>query len=74
MSSSISGLPGVCCPFLSGVYFLALYGQDACVCGVPLCVCVRVFGRACVGARALRIVSRGKILRFKNTFIIIIIE
>ena len=29
--------------------------------------------RACVRAYALRIVSRDKILRFKNTFIIIII-
>ena len=44
--------------------FAALYSQNACVCG---CLCV------CVCARALRIVFRDKILRFKNTFIIIII-
>ena len=36
---------------------------------VPLCVCVCV----CVCARTLRLVSRDKILHFKNTFIIIII-
>ena len=35
--------------------------------GASVCVCVR----ACV--RVLRIVSRDKILRFKNTFIIIIL-
>ena len=46
--------------------FAALYSQNACVCGC-LCVCV------CVCARALRIVFRDKILRFKNTLIIIII-
>ena len=42
---------------------------------VPLCVCVCVCAcvRACVRACALRIVSRDKILRFKNTLIIIII-
>ena len=37
--------------------------------GASVCVCVCV----CVCARALRIVSRDTILRFKNTFIIIII-
>ena len=39
----------------------------ACVC---VCVCVCVRARVCV--YALRIVTRDKILRFKNTFIIII--
>ena len=47
---------------LSCIY-LALYGQNACVCRC-LCVCVCV----CV---CLRLVSRDKILRFKNTLIII---
>ena len=37
--------------------------------GVPVCVCVCV----CVCACALEIVSRDKILCFKNTFVIIII-
>ena len=36
-------------------------------------VCVGGGGGACVRAHELRIISRGKILRFKNTFIIIII-
>ena len=44
-----------------------------CVC-VSVCVCVCVCVWACVRAHELRIISRGKILRFKNTFIIIIIE
>ena len=46
---------------------------------VCVCVCVCAFARACVRscvracARALRIVSTDKILRFINTFIIIVV-
>ena len=42
---------------------------------VCVCVCVCVCVSVCVSVHvyALRIVSRDKILRFKNTFIIIII-
>ena len=45
----------------------------ACVC---VCVCVRVCACVCVcvcvcGVYALRMVSRGKILRFKNMLIVI---
>ena len=40
-----------------------------CVC---VCVCVRACVRACVCVCTLRIVSTDKILRFTNTFIIII--
>ena len=74
MSSSILGLPCVCCPF-SAVYILALDGQNASVCRC-LCVCVCVCVCVCMRAHmcALRIVSRDKILRLKNTFIIIIIK
>ena len=70
-----SKYPGCLLPILSCVY-LVLYSQNVCVCGC-LCMCVCVCARACVCARvytyALRIVSRDKILRFKNTLIIIII-
>ena len=45
----------------------------ACVCAcVRVCVCVCVCVRVCVRARALRIVSMDKTLRFTNTSIIII--
>ena len=73
MTSSRS--PGRLLPVLSCVY-LALYSQNACV-RECLCVCVCVGGVGGVwggGAYVLRIVSRDKILRFKNTLIIIIID
>ena len=38
-----------------------------------VCVCVRACVRACVCVCVLRIVSRDKILRIKNTLIIIFI-
>ena len=64
--------PGRLLPVLSCVY-LALYSQNVCV-GGCLFVCVRACVRACVCVCvcvfALRIVSRDKILRFKNTLII----
>ena len=53
--------PGRLLPILSCVYFSFVWSECLCV-RVPLCVCV------CVHARTLR----DKILRFKNTFIIII--
>ena len=58
------------CKTVETVYVLC--SQNACVCGC-LCVCVCVCVHACVHACVLRIVSRDKILRFKNTFIIVII-
>ena len=75
MTSSRS--PGPLLPVLSCVY-LALYSQNACV-RECLCVCVCVGGvggvwGVCVCAYVLRIVSRDKILRFKNNLIIIIID
>ena len=42
-------------------------------CGVCVRACVRPCVRVCARARALRIVTRDMILRFKNTFIITII-
>ena len=40
--------------------------------GASVCVCVRACVGACVRVFALRIVSSDKILRFKNTLIIIL--
>ena len=54
--------PGHLLPVLSCAY-LALYCQNACVCGA--CVCVRVC--------ALRIVSRDKSLRFKKYYYCILL-
>ena len=61
---------------LSCVY-LALYSLNVCVCVcacvracVCLCVCVCVCGCLCVCVYTLRIVSRDKILCFKNTLIL----
>ena len=61
--------PGFLLPLLSCVY-LALYSQNACVCGC-LCVCVCVCARllACL-EYSLKIVSRDMILGFKNTLIL----
>ena len=47
-------------------------GAGACVC-VCVCVCVCARARARARVYALRIVSRNMILRFKNTYQIIII-
>ena len=54
---------------LCTVRILVCAGACVCVC---VCVCARACVRVCVCARVLRIVSRDQILRFKNTFIIII--
>ena len=48
---------------------LVCVGASVCVC---VCVCVSLSVCLCVCVYALRIVSWDKILRFKNTFIIII--
>ena len=49
------------------------YAPCECI-SVCVCVCVSVCVRVCACAHALRVASRDKILRFKNTFIIIIIN
>ena len=69
MSSSIPGFLGVCCPFLSCVYFLALYDQNACVRGC-LCVCVWGGGGG-GGGYALRTVSGDRILCFNITLLFV---
>ena len=55
VSLSIPSLPGIAAHFKLCIF--SFVSQNACVC---VCVC------ACVRVRALRIVSRDKILRFKN--------
>ena len=63
----ISKQTGLC------VYVINKVHCDLCVC-MCVCVCVHasVCACVCVHVYALRIVSRDKILRFTNTFIIII--